>query len=777
MILRHVGYSYMRNLFMHRLIEQLINRNLPILRHLIAGGVLLCFSVSVYAVNVELTDAEKQWLIDHPHITMAMVPSWQPISMRDAHGQLSGLAGDYKSILEQRLGIRLELAEEWPWKTVLEKARNKEVDVLLPTARTPDRETYLNFTNALFSLPYVIITQANHAVVDDENDLIGKKTSVARSFVSHEWLIKNHPDIPLVVKDDTLKALEAVASGEAEAYIGDIASASYFIQTYGISSLKVAGRTSFTNTIRVGVRKDWPELIGILNKGIATIDIQENQAIWRKWVGLESFGIDPRTVYFIVGVLVFAIVSLLLFANRKLRGANRALTDLMALRGQELKKIEYMAYYDVLTDLPNRVLLSKRLEKELQQASEKQLLAVCYLDLDGFKPVNDLYGHDQGDLLLVELSKRMRLLIQQDDCMARIGGDEFVLLLAHNVSIDAVSTKVLQLMRALEEPFLLQNNMVKLTASVGIAIYPYDLVDADTLLRHADQAMYQAKKAGRNRYEIFDTAADQRWQAQTKLLHDVQQALRSDEFCLFYQPKVDMRTGSVVGVEALIRWQHPQQGFLAPGQFLPIIEQTDIMPNIDLWVLNAALKQASIWAEKNLFIHVSVNISAQSLSNVIFSQQLTALLSRYAQVNPKTISLEILESSAIADMDTVNKTIKDCLMTGVSFALDDFGTGYSSLTYLRRLSTDTIKIDQSFVRNMLDSSEDLAIVQGVIALAKAFHLTVIAEGVETEAHGKILLKLGCDLAQGYGIARPMPASDIPEWIIAYQPSDYRVQDK
>lgn len=738
---------------------------------------LLTSASALATPTVELTTSEKIWLENHPQLRLGTVPSWEPISMRDQDSQLVGITGDYKLLLEQRLNIKFALQNEIPWQETLEAARHRQIDLLLPTASTPDRDTYLNFTDVLFDLPYVIITQVSHASVDSELNLKREKIAVAQKYVAHEWLAKEHPEMELIIKADTLKALEAVASGEADAYIGDFASASYLIDQFGISRLKVAGRASLSNRIRIGVRKDWPELIPILNKALATIDSKTKKEIWHRWVGFESFGVDSRIVYGLLFVFVLSIIVILVFANRKLRVAYRSLNELLELRSKEASKIEHMAYYDLLTDLPNRSLFSLRLDTAMSEAKIDRVLAVCYLDIDGFKPINDDYGHEQGDMLLVELAKRLQTLCQPNESVARLGGDEFVLLLTEYNGIDDILSRVIQIMQAIESPFLLQEKIITLTVSMGIAIYPYDSVDADTLLRHADHAMFQAKKSGRNRFELFDADADQRWNAQNELLKDVHRAVVKNEFCLFYQPKVNMQTGVVVGAEALIRWNHPEQGLLSPASFLPAVEQTDIMPLIDEWVLNAALNQINAWLLQGLSLRVSVNISAQSLSNPSFPRILSDCLAQYSAISPSLLSLEVLESSAIADINIVNQIMRECVAVGVSFSLDDFGTGYSSLTYLRRLSASSIKIDQSFIRSMLTNSEDLAIVQGVIALGHAFDLDIIAEGVETAAHGAMLLKLGCNLAQGYGIARPMPEKDVLAWISSYQPSELWINTK
>ena len=296
-------------------------------------------------------------------------------------------------------------------------------------------------------------------------------------------------------------------------------------------------------------------------------------------------------------------------------------------------------------------------------------------------------------------------------------------------------------------------------------------MDADLLIRHADQAMYVAKESGKNHYHLFDTAQNVAVKVQRESLEAIRIALDDYQFVLHYQPKVNMQTGSVTGFEALIRWQHPERGLLNPIKFLPIIENNPMMIEIGEWVIDTALTQISQWQAMGLNhpVIISVNIAAEQLQQPDFTQRLTTLLATHPNVEPRYLELEVLETSALEDVHHISTVMSACMALGVNFALDDFGTGYSSLTYLRRLPANLIKIDQSFIRDMLHNTEDLAIVEGVIALAKSFKRDVIAEGVETIEHGSALLQLGCELAQGYGIAKPMPVSNIPAWIKDWKP--------
>ncbi len=439
---------------------------------------------------------------------------------------------------------------------------------------------------------------------------------------------------------------------------------------------------------------------------------------------------------------------------------------------QQQKSLELMAHYDVLTQLPNRILFADRFSQLSAHCKRsKTLLAVCFLDIDNFKPVNDNYGHEAGDQLLIELAARIKATIREEDTVSRQGGDEFILLLGELESFVQCKEMLKRILHSLSQPYSINSHTHNISVSIGVTLYPLDDADLDTLVRHADQAMYQAKIAGKNNYKQFNLLNDKQIIEKHKQLQEIQLALSNHEFCLYYQPKVNMKTGEILGAEALIRWIHPEKGMIPPLDFLPIIENTQLETEIGEWVINEALKQLDEWKNLGIEFEISINISSYHLHTDTLFVQLDDALALYPSVNSNNFQLEILESSALGDLNAISACIKTCRnKLGVNFALDDFGTGYSSLTHLRNLSATTIKIDQSFVRDILDDPGDYSIVAGVIGLADSFNRKIIAEGVETTEQGLMLLTMGCEKAQGYGIARPMPAETIPAWLNNYTPN-------
>jgi diguanylate cyclase (GGDEF)-like protein/PAS domain S-box-containing protein len=441
------------------------------------------------------------------------------------------------------------------------------------------------------------------------------------------------------------------------------------------------------------------------------------------------------------------------------------LKDITKIKQHE-SEIEHAAFFDDLTQLPNRRMLADRIPQALARAKRfSEMACVAYLDLDGFKFINDTSGYSAGDWVLVEAAKRLLRCVRTEDTVARLGGDEFVLLLNGVTNRNSCERTLSRILTVMTIPFELNSDKsAYISVSIGYTLYPEDDVDADTLMRHADQAMYSAKQAGKNRYFKFDVRSATRSKANWAALARIQKALADREFCLYIQPKISLRTGEVAGAEALIRWIHPVRGLIQPSEFLPLIEDQDLAISVGDWVIKEGLALLREWSEQGLYFPLSVNVSPRQLRESNFSANLANFLKIYSDVPPERLEIEVVESAALDDIDQVSELISKCQSLGVGFSLDDFGTGYSSLTLLKRLGVETLKIDQTFVRDILKDESALAIVRGVIGLAEAFRSHTVAEGVENWEVAAKLKALGCEIAQGYAIARPMPSKEIPNWI-------------
>ncbi|GLO60687.1 hypothetical protein MACH09_11950 [Vibrio sp. MACH09] len=490
----------------------------------------------------------------------------------------------------------------------------------------------------------------------------------------------------------------------------------------------------------------------------------------RQWTGEIWNSKKSGEVY-----AVLATISAVSDAHDNTKNYVSLFIDITPMK-QHQQQLEHIALYDPLTSLPNRVLLAERLSCSMEDSQQLGLsVAVAYLDLDGFKKINDCYGHDVGDELLIKLSQNMDRSLREGDTLARIGGDEFVVVMGEIEKVADCELVLQRLLQAAMRPINIDGHRLQVSTSIGVTLYPQDGVDADLLMRHADQAMYVAKQTGKNRYHFFDINKDKSKKTQRRVIKEVKQALESNQFELYFQPKVNMRTGAVVGAEALIRWHHPERGLVYPMAFLPSIENHSISLQLGEWVIDSALAQMAEWQTEGLELPVSVNIDAFQLQQKDFVDRLAAALAAWPMVKPGLLRLEILETNELGDLEDVLKTMNACIDMGVSFALDDFGTGFSSLTYLKRLPVKVLKIDQSFVRDMLEDPDDREIVKGVISLASAFNRDVTAEGVESIEHGTQLLSMGCEYAQGYGIARPMPAKNMVNWVDNWRPATQWLQ--
>jgi len=847
------------------------------------------------------TPAEQAWLQAHPLIRVGIDRDFAPYEWLDAKGDYVGLSADYIALVEQRLGVKLQIVKDKTWAEILEMAQRGELDMIANVNKTPKRERYLIFTEAYLQTPTIIISDNNNGFIGTLDRLEGKRVALEKGYFMQERLKHDHPEIHLLPAENVHDALTLVGSGKANAYVGDAASANYAVKRDGMLNLSFSGDTGYKNGHRMAATKTNPELITLLDKALADIPLSEKETIQNRWMSLTyEPGFKTKTLLLYAAaalVLLLMIVGwnmrlrreisqrkqveeaqrmaasvfssiqegiMITDARRTIIDLNPAFTritgysrdevlgktpsllksglhddryyeamwqainrqgywhgevwnrkkggeifaemltisavtdkqgkithyigtssDISALK-EQARKLELVAHYDPLTGVPNRILLADRMHLALAQTKRDNcLMAVGYLDLDGFKPVNDTLGHEAGDQLLIEIARRIKNALREGDTVARLGGDEFVFLLLGLEEVEDCEITLHRLLQVISEPVAIGSQTVSVSASIGISIFPGDCTDAvaatedntdpDTLLRHADQAMYKAKLEGKNCFHIYNLELDRQLHAHREALNRIEQAFENDEFELFFQPKVDMQQGIVFGAEALIRWRHPERGLVMPGDFLPLLENHLIAIKLDAWVIDSALQHMAHWQRLGLQLQVSVNITAKSLQSEDFVMQLYYAFERYPTAKPAHFELEILETQALIDLSLTSQVIKDCQALGVQFALDDFGTGYSSLSYLKHLPVETLKIDQSFVRDMLEDEDDLAIVQGVIGLAESFRRQVIAEGVESIEHGIALLQMGCYLAQGYGIAKPMPASELADWVNNWQvPAEWKI---
>ena len=472
-------------------------------------------------------------------------------------------------------------------------------------------------------------------------------------------------------------------------------------------------------------------------------------------------------------VILVSHVALLLFFWRGRKALTKANLQLESAN-EELRR---RAFIDPLTGLPNRMLFEDRLlhamqrydrDDESRARREPCKLAVLFVDLDGFKPINDMLGHAVGDEVLKEAARRLRTATRDSDTVARIGGDEFVLLAEDVSDVADCASLANRVIQVLAQPLEVQGHQVTLSGSVGVALYP-EHGDRLKLVQNADAAMYTAKRAGGNTYALFESRMNEGLQEQLSLQHDLRHALERGELQLHYQPKIDARLGRLQGVEALLRWHHPTRGMVGPNVFIPIAERFGLINGLGNWVIEESCRQMRVWADEGLSMNVAINLSVHQLRTEELVPRIESALARY-QVMPSQLLCEITESVAMEDIESTQRAFEALSRIGVYLSIDDFGTGYSSLSYLRQLPARQLKIDRSFVADIEVRPDARAIVSAVIQLAHQLGLRVVAEGVETEGQRDILLVLQCDELQGYLLARPMAVEALDDWL-QKQPPD------
>ncbi|NMX60398.1 EAL domain-containing protein [Pseudomonas sp. WS 5079] len=535
---------------------------------------------------------------------------------------------------------------------------------------------------------------------------------------------------------------------------------------FGVSLLIAVGASAAALWIAFNLRRNTPyvrlarggaavvmgvAIVGMHYTGMAAARFADGSFCGAAVDGLSGSGLDNLVLVTTLAVLAIALLTSLLDARLEARTA--ILADSLTLANQELT---HLALHDTLTGLPNRTLLADRIQQATQLVAEQGgCFALMFIDLDGFKPVNDAFGHHLGDQLLREVGLRLREDLRSQDTLARIGGDEFVLLVQLSQPDDALRLAERQV-GLINQSFRVAEHDLNISASVGIALFPGNGATPQELLMNADAAMYHAKSMGKNGYSFFDMSMNTNARRQLQLLQDLRNAVEKQQLRLFYQPKFDALSGRAIGAEALLRWEHPQHGLLLPDKFIELAEKTGVIIAIGDWVLNEACRQMQVWfAQGYRDWRIAVNLSALQFCHAGLVASVANALQRH-QLPANSLTLEITETTAMSDADASMTVLQQLSEMGVDLSIDDFGTGYSSLMYLKRLPANELKIDRGFVRDLEHDSDDAAIVSAIVALGQALGLRIVAEGVETDVQQTFLTRLGCDSLQGYHLGHPLP---------------------
>jgi len=839
------------------------------------------------SLALELNEDEAKWLINHPIVTFTGDPNWLPYEAFDKNGQYIGIVSEHLKLIAETTGIQFLMSPSKTWTESTEKAKNGLVDIISETDDS-DLKTHLTFTNSYLSNPIVITMRNSENHVENLSLISDKKIALIKDYGYASKIRRQYPEIQFITVDDIQNGLISVSTGEVDALLCTLSLCSYTISELALNNVRIVGRTSFDTKLALGIQKDLPELVSILNKAIDKISPIEQQAILDPWIKQKFI---PRTDYALVyKIAIFAFILIIIFAlwNRRLskeivlriqtenelksaeetlrlshqrlslhheqnplaviewntnfesvywnksaerifgfkkeevynrhitknilpesaketvervweellsnNGGKRSTNENITKDGRLIlcewyntplvdkdgnvigvtslvddvtqKKISEdtiwkQANFDELTGLPNRNMLYDRLGHEIVNSKRTKLpIALLLLDLDGFKEVNDTLGHDVGDVLLQQAAARINECVRKSDTVARLGGDEFTIILPElhdNHHIHIIADNIIH---KLAEEFHIDEEAIHISASLGITLFPHDAENIEGLIKNADQAMYEAKKKGRNCFSYFTQSLQDNALKRLQLTKDLRQAVILQQFEVYFQPIVDIQTNIILKAEALIRWHHPKHGMISPLDFIPLAEETGLINEIGNWVFKESAHWANHWNEKFYApLQISVNMSPVQfkLENEVFSNNWLDYLNDTG-LSGDNIVIEITEGLLMnAEVDIMEKLLwlRDA---GIQVAIDDFGTGYSSLSYLKKFDIDYLKIDQSFVHNIETDNNDVALSEAIIVMAHKLGLKVIAEGVETEAQKEILIRAGCDFAQGYLYSKPVPSN-------------------
>lgn len=703
--------------------------------------------------KLKLNTDEIRWLKQHKEITVAVQHGWMPIEFMSEGHQFRGISMDYLEKMESMLGVHFKKV------SAANNPANERADMISALSRVESLENtkYVALDKPYLVIPLTIYTKSDNSSIHQLKDLRNKRVAVFKTGAATRQLSEHYPEIELYKVDIAEEGLAALESRKVDAYVGNQLVVNYNASLQGFRDIKDAGVTPFIVTANMAVRTDLPILKSILEKSLTAIHPEKEQ-ILDKW-NLREDDQDEFLLLYLLA-LSFLLAALFWVRSRRLKAAMHNQKKVAEERLWRKKN------FDLLTDLPNRQMFANCLLKAMTKSERTRLpLAVLHLDLDKFKEVNEQLGHTAGDLLLIQAADRIRHCVRAVDVTSRLGGDEFAIILGDLKELKVIDRVTHDILEALSLPFQLHEKQIYTSVSIGITIYPNDSLDADTLLSNAEQAMYEAKRSGRNHYQYFTAAMQEAALKKHKTIEDMRKAIVEKQFKLFYQPIVNLDSLTTHKAEALIRWTHPERGLVSPAEFIPLAEETGMISEIGDWAFRQASLDSSLIRESLVpDFQISVNVSPLQFRN----GGMVVTWLDFLQTNnlcPAGVCFEITEGILL---DADDHKAKDLLTTfrkeGAQISIDDFGTGYSSLSYLKKLDIDYVKIDQSFVRNLSADSEDMALCEAIIVMSHKLGFKVIAEGIETKEQMLLLKNAGCDFGQGYYFARPALLENLEDFL-------------
>lgn len=696
--------------------------------------------------KISLTADEVDWIKRNPTVNVAVKSGWMPIEFRLENEANRGVSLDYLKEISKLTGLKFNLVQN--------NGHDQDPNKIQLISGVTGKFTSEHFT--LTSQPYLVIPYAIYVAQSFKNkyqniaidDLAHAKVAIFKNGPLAKYLIKDYPNMDLVPVDIADEAFEYLERNQVDAYIGNELVIDYHIEFHRIKYAKKASVTIYTSAVSMAVRNDDVLLKSIIDKALLRIGPNDPEILdyWKT----PKPDIHPFAVFLMIGLsaILFAVVNKLIKERKKAK---------LESAGHQ-KKIWYQANYDAQTGLPNRHCYEDKMEEVILESSKKNTqFALVFIDLDDFKNVNDISGHSTGDKLLKEVADRIQTHVRAEDFVARLGGDEFVVILnnIHDFGyVDVVCKKILNIMRL---PFRVDNHDYFISATIGISKYPQHSTKAEELLSFADQAMYEAKRAGRNRFSYFSNEMQESLNKKISLANELRAAINSDQFELMYQPILDLKTLKCIKAEALIRWHHPQKGLINPDEFIGIAEETGMIHQLGRWILNQSIKDMLTLRQhlgKSQQLMIGINISPKQFSQPLYFDEFVFEL-KNNQLSPNDVCFEITEGLLLDASQTVTQTISRLKKEGIKFSIDDFGTGYSALGYLKKIDIDYLKIDKSFTRHLDSIINNKVLCESIISMSHKLNIKVIAEGVENEVEEEVLKEIDCDYIQGYLHGKPM----------------------
>lgn len=701
--------------------------------------------------NITLTPTEKAWLEKNHSVKVAVKSGWMPIEYKLESDKHRGLSIDYLSKIGNLFNIKF-LVVNYTGNIDSEK-----VDIVSGVSNNNLKETQFQLLNQPFlTFPFAIYINKNiqrNSKISSLKDLNDLTVAVFKSGTIGQKLREHYPKIKLVYVDIADEAFDELRSGSVDAYVGNEMIIDYHITVHRIHYVEKAGITPFTSTVTMAVRKDLPILASILSKGLVAIG-PNNKEILKRWKINDDkyYGVLITTL-----AIIFIIFLLVLFRVYRLKQANKKINI------ESQQKIWYQANFDYLTNLPNRHLLQSRLHQAIERTDKSDLLigTLC-IDLDNFKKVNDQSGHSIGNTLLMETATRISSCLKTEDTVARIGGDEFVVILSSIKERSDLEKTCQRILKELERPFTFGSDEFYISASIGITVYPDDSSDSEELLSYADQAMFEAKKLGRNRFQFFTESIKTASLKRLSLANDLRTAIIEQQFVLYYQPIINLKNSRIIKAEALVRWNHPLKGFVSPIDFISLAEESGLINELGKWVFDQAIKDLLIIRENSgVDFQLSINVSPYQFNNPDNLLMWIDTIKAHG-ISGSCICIEITEGLLLEASDIVISTISALRDAGIEFSIDDFGTGYSALAYLNKFHIEFVKIDKSFTQNLEADNYDAILCEAIIDMAHKLGIKVVAEGIETMSQKDLLSQFECDYGQGYLFAKPQPLSQLLE---------------